>query len=203
MSHFLDPRRQPWGPWILSVVAGAGCLTHPVHLRSGAIAASPPPSAVPEQSCRIPAQAPILAALSLDIARRFHLAKSSAVGITHAAFTAGRLHGIDPMLVLAVAAVESKFKSRAVNRVTGAQGLMQVVPHWHQDKILRVGGDPSMLLIEPNITVGTAILAEYLDAEDGNLENALGRYLGTTGGVTYSKRVHVEMRHLAKVSTAI
>jgi soluble lytic murein transglycosylase-like protein len=153
--------------------------------------------------CRIPttALAPALEALSKDIARRFHLAESAALGITHAAFTAGRLRGIDPVLVLAVAAVESKFKSRAVNSVTGATGLMQVVPQWHQDKIVKLGGDPALLLIEPNIAVGTAILADYLKAEDGDLEHALGRYLGSADGGHYKKRVQVEMQHLANVAS--
>lgn len=194
--------------WVASLALGAGLLAHPATLTSGAVATvqanAQAGAAVPSFSCRIPVQAlaPSIKALSRDIARRFHLAESAAIGITHAAFTAGRLRGVDPMLVLAVAAVESKFKSRAVNPLTGATGLMQVVPQWHQDKIVRVGGDPSMLLIEPNITVGTAILADYLDAEDGDLENALSRYLGTSGGVRYSQRVHVEMRHLTRVVAA-
>jgi soluble lytic murein transglycosylase-like protein len=148
------------------------------------------------------ALSPAIGALAQDIARRFHVAHSAAVGITHAAFSAGRMHGVDPVLVLAVAAVESKFKSRAVNPVTGATGLMQVVPQWHQDKIVRVGGDPALLLIRPNITVGTAILAEYLNAEDGNLENALSRYLGSGSGVRYAERVHAELVHLTRVAAS-
>jgi len=151
--------------------------------------------------CRLPAQAlaPVMQALSKDIARRFHVAESSAAGITHAAFTAGRVRGVDPVLVLAVAAVASQFKSRAVNPVNGATGLMQVMPQWHQDTVVKRGGDPAMLLIQPNINVGAAILADYLDAEDGNLELALARYLGTAGGVHYTKRVQSEMQHLTRV----
>jgi soluble lytic murein transglycosylase-like protein len=207
---------------MVSGLLGLALLAHSATLSSGGLMAAARPSAaqssaaqpgaapsnatsqLPVESpalCHIPAQAlaPAVQALSKDIARRFHLAESAAAGITHAAFTAGRRRGIDPVLVLAVAAVESKFKSRAVNPVTGATGLMQVMPQWHQDKIEKLGGDPAMLLIEPNITVGTAILAEYLEAEDGNLEQALGRYLGRAGGEHYKKRVQVEMQHLANV----
>jgi soluble lytic murein transglycosylase-like protein len=206
--------------WTVSGVLGLALLGYAATLYSGGLAAPivtapssvAPPAAAPTDAtsplpvespaaCRIPAQAlaPAVQAVSKDIARRFHLAESAAAGITHAAFTAGRRRGIDPVLVLAVAAVESKFKSSAVNPVTGATGLMQVMPQWHQDKIKKLGGDPAMLLIEPNITVGTAILAEYLEAEDGNLEQALGRYLGSAGGDHYKKRVRVEMQHLANV----
>lgn len=195
--------RQCW-PWILSILLGAALLARPASLPSGFIATLQAAEA-PVLSCRIPVQelAPAIKALSKDIARRFHVAESAAAGIAHAAFTAGRLHGVDPMLVLAVAAVESRFKSHAVNPLTGAQGLMQVVPQWHQDKIVNVGGDPALLLIEPNIAVGTAILADYLDAEDGDLDGALARYLGTSGGIRYSQKVHLEMRHLTRVVAAI
>jgi soluble lytic murein transglycosylase-like protein len=188
---------------------GVGLLAQPASLPSGLVvqpAVQPVMAAVaaPAPSCPMPMQAlsPAIGALAKDIARRFHVAHSAAVGITHAAFSAGRMHGVDPVLVLAVAAVESKFKSRAVNPVTGATGLMQVVPQWHQDEIGRVGGDPALLLIRPNITVGTAILAEYLDAEDGNLENALSRYLGSGGGVRYTARVHAELAHLTRIAAS-
>ena len=196
-----DIARRAWR-WSSSILVGVGLLAHPATLPSGLVSSLRATTELPVLSCRIPVQtlAPAIKALSQDIARRFHLAESAAAGITHAAFTAARVRGVDPLLVLAVAAVESKFKSRAVNPVTGAQGLMQVVPQWHQDKIVTVGGDPSMLLIAPNIAVGTAILADYLDAEDGNLENALGRYLGTAGGLSYSQKVQREMQHLTKVA---
>jgi len=190
--------------WLLSILAGVGLLAHPAGLRSGDVATLPVMAAAPARSCPMPMQSlsPTVVALAKDIARRFHLAQSAAMGITHAAFSAGQMHGVDPVLVLAVAAVESKFKSRIVNPVTGATGLMQVVPQWHQDKIVRVGGDPALLLIRPNITVGTAILAEYLNAEDGNLENALSRYLGSGGGVRYAERVHAELEHLTRVAAS-
>jgi soluble lytic murein transglycosylase-like protein len=206
MSHVLGTRKLDHRLiWVLSILLGVGLLLRTSDLPSGFVSisrASPPLLAM---TCQIPAQAiaPEIKALSKYIARRFHVAESAAVGITHAAFAAARLRGIDPKLVLAVAAVESKFKTRAVNPVTGAKGLMQVMPKWHQDEIHNVGGEQSLLLIAPNIDVGAAILAEYLDAEDGNLENALGRYLGTAGGVSYVKSVHVEMAHLTRVVKAI
>lgn len=138
-------------------------------------------------------------ALARDIARRFHVGRSAAVSITNAAFNAAQNRGIDPTLVLAVAAVESKFKPGAVNSATGATGLMQVVPKWHQDKVMDAGGESSLLLIAPNIDVGAAILAEYVDADAGNVSSALGRYLGTAGANRYVNQVQREMEHLAKV----
>ncbi len=142
--------------------------------------------------------APEIRALSRDIARHFHVAESAAASITRAAYTAAQAHGLDPKLVLAVTAVESKFKPHAVNPVTGAAGLMQVLPKWHQDKITDVGGEPSLFLIAPNINVGAAILAEYLNA-DGDMESALGHYSGSSGTDRYVKLVRTEMAHLTKV----
>jgi soluble lytic murein transglycosylase-like protein len=191
--------------WMLVVLVGMVLLLRTSDLQSE-FDSRPRSAPVPlmELMCQIPAKviAPEIKALSRDIARRFHLAESAAASITHAAFTAASVRGIDPTLVLAVAAVESKFKPRAVNQTTGAKGLMQVLPKWHQDKVLGVGGEPSLLLIAPNINVGAAILAEYLDAEDGNVEDALGHYLGTAGAEHYLKLVRREMAHLTRVLNA-
>ncbi len=147
--------------------------------------------------------APEIRALSRDIARHFHVGENAAASITRAAYNAAQAHGIDPMLVLAVAAVESKFKPHAVNPETGAAGLMQVMPRWHQDKIMDVGGEPSLFLIAPNINVGAAILAEYIDAGNGDIENALGHYAGGVSADRYVKMVRLEMTHFAKVLQAL
>ncbi|GAC1306135.1 MAG: hypothetical protein NVSMB10_10600 [Steroidobacteraceae bacterium] len=155
-------------------------------------------------TCRIPNEPVALRikALSNDIARRFHVAEATAMSITHAAFSAAGNRGIDPTLVLAVAAVESRFKSEAVNRVTGAKGLMQVVAQWHPVEVRGAGGEPSMLLIAPNIDVGAAILAQYLHAADGNVEHALDHYLGKAGAQHYLQGVRRERAHLSSILTA-
>lgn len=143
--------------------------------------------------------APEVAALTHDIGRRFHVTQGAAHSIAAAALSAAHLRGIDPALLLAVAAVESKFRPGAVNPATGATGLMQVVPKWHQDKIQRNGGESSLMLIAPNINVGAAILAEYVAAEDGNIVDALGHYLGTAGADRYINHVRLEMAHFGRV----
>jgi soluble lytic murein transglycosylase-like protein len=194
--------------WIVSVLLGACLLLRPSDLQPelSPLARNESPLALSPLlalTCRIPqAVAPEIKALSRDIGRRFHLAQSAAMSITTAAFSAAQVRGIDPTLVLAVAAVESKFKPQAVNASTGAKGLMQVVPKWHQDKVRGVGGEPSLLLIAPNINVGAAILAEYVVAGEGNITDALGHYLGTAGADHYINSVRSEMAHLTKVLKA-
>ena len=206
MSPVIDPTRaQRRLAWALSVLIGVSMCLRTSELQSEFIVLSHPEPARPiALTCGIPAtdSAPGVKALSRDIARRFHLAEGAAASITRAAFSAGQARGIDPTLVLAIAAVESKFKPGAVNPATGAKGLMQIMPRWHQDKILGIGGESSLLLIAPNIAVGAAIMAEYLDAEDGDIHDALGHYLGTTGAERYVRRVDVEMAHLTRVMKA-
>ena len=206
MSPVIDrTRAQRRLAWALSVVIGVSMCLRTSELQTEFIMPShPEPARSIGLTCRILAtdMAPGVKALSRDIARRFHLAEGAAVGITRAAFTAAQARGIDPTLVLAIAAVESKFKPGAVNPATGAKGLMQIMPRWHQDKIHRIGGESSLMLIAPNISVGAAIMAEYLDAEDGDIKDALGHYLGTAGAERYVTRVNVEMAHLTRVLKA-
>lgn len=187
--------------WALSLAVG-GCLllrASELPLEPMSLSRPAPPQAMVAPPALNKVIVSPVTALARDIARRFHLGRSAAVSITNAAFNAAQDRGIDPTLVLAVAAVESKFKPGAVNPATGATGLMQVVPKWHQDKVMDVGGESSLLLIAPNIEVGAAILAEYVDADAGNISSALGRYLGTAGANRYVNQVQREMEHLAKV----
>jgi soluble lytic murein transglycosylase-like protein len=206
MSTVIDPTRaQRRLAWAFCVLIGVSMCLRTSELQTELTMPShPQPARSVAQMCTITAAdlAPGIKALSRDIARRFHLAEGAAVGITRAAFTAAQARGIDPTLVLAIAAVESKFKPGAVNPATGAKGLMQIMPRWHHDKILDVGGEPSLMLIAPNIAVGAAIMAEYLDAEDGDIQDALGHYLGTAGAERYVRRVNVEMAHLTRVMKA-
>ena len=96
-----------------------------------------------------------------------------------------RRAGLDPQLVLAVIDVESQFRKYAVS-AAGARGLMQVMPFW-----VKQIGLPSQDLFEwrTNVRYGCTILRFYLDRENGNLVNALGRYNGSLGKPDYPARV--------------
>jgi soluble lytic murein transglycosylase-like protein len=149
------------------------------------------------------APAPEVAALSRDIARRFKVSETEASTITRQAFAAAREHGVEPMLVLAVVAVESGYQSDAVNPASGAMGLMQVLAKWHPEKIQRIGGESQLLSITPNLDVGTAILAEYLRRERGDVDGALRRYSGSLTAQYYSERVLQQQLHFSKVVEAL
>jgi len=93
--------------------------------------------------------------------------------------------GLDPHLVLALIEVESKFRKYAVSRA-GARGLMQVMPFW----VKEIGApDHNLFAQRVNLRYGCTILRYYLDRENGNLANALGRYNGSLGKPDYPNRV--------------
>jgi soluble lytic murein transglycosylase-like protein len=93
--------------------------------------------------------------------------------------------GLDPHLVLALIEVESRFRKYAVSSA-GARGLMQVMPFW----VKEIGTpEHNLFTHRVNLRYGCTILRHYLDRENGNLANALGRYNGSLGKPDYSNRV--------------
>ncbi len=93
--------------------------------------------------------------------------------------------GLDAHLVLALIEVESRFRKYAVSPA-GARGFMQVMPFW----VKEIGApDHNLFTQRINLRYGCTILRHYLDRENGNMANALGRYNGTLGKPDYSNRV--------------
>ncbi|MDX1508085.1 MAG: lytic transglycosylase domain-containing protein [Woeseiaceae bacterium] len=96
-----------------------------------------------------------------------------------------RRANLEPELVLAVIDVESNFDRYAVS-VAGALGLMQIMPFWI-DEIGRP--QDNLLHIDTNLRYGCTILRFYLDKENGDLRDALGRYNGSLGQRKYPNKV--------------
>ncbi|MBI4194905.1 MAG: transglycosylase SLT domain-containing protein [Betaproteobacteria bacterium] len=118
------------------------------------------------------------------------------VGIAHAA---GHQIGLDPLLIIAVMAVESRFNPIAES-VAGAKGLMQVIPKYHGDKLKGFGGERAVFDPETNILVGAQILKEYL-GRTGNLGMALQMYAGALDDEhdAYTTKVMSEKLRLQQV----
>lgn len=94
---------------------------------------------------------------------------------------------VPPALALAVISVESGFRSR-IESGKGDQGLMQVNPRWHSDRIARYRYDENVDLYDPrlNIMVGCDYLNYILGETDGDLVHSLMWY---NGGANYAQRV--------------
>jgi len=119
------------------------------------------------------------------------------------AYVAGSATGVDPLLILAVMAVESRFNPFAESDF-GAKGLMQVVPRFHLDKLAAHGGEEAVLDPRTNIHVGARILREYV-RRTGSLEEGLQLYAGAGDDPTqgYAQKVIAEKRRMADVVARI
>ncbi len=110
------------------------------------------------------------------IAKRYRVAHAAAAGFVATAYRAGGEWKVDPLLILAVMAVESRYNPVAESNM-GAKGLMQVMPKFHADKLAEHGGESALLDPHINIQVGAQILREYL-RRFGETETALQMYAG-------------------------
>lgn len=88
-----------------------------------------------------------------------------------------RRHGLDPALVLAVAAVESAFQPKAVSP-KGAQGLMQLMPGTAAELGVQDAFDPA-----DNLDGGSRYLAALLAQYGGDVSKALAAYNAGAGAV--------------------
>jgi soluble lytic murein transglycosylase-like protein len=138
-------------------------------------------------------------ALAEFIAKRWRIAETAATSFVSIAYRAGERHSVDPVLILAVVAIESRFNPVAES-VVGAKGLMQIIPKYHLDKLLDHGGEEALLDPEVNIQVGAQILREYY-RRLGDQEAALQRYAGAFDEPTsrYAAKVFEERMRLEPV----
>jgi soluble lytic murein transglycosylase-like protein len=94
--------------------------------------------------------------------------------------------GLDRQMVLGLIQVESNFRKYAISEA-GARGLMQVMPFW--TTLIGDGKVRRLFEMRTNLRYGCVILRHYLDAEEGELFRALGRYNGSVGQPAYPEAV--------------
>lgn len=136
--------------------------------------------------------------LTRHIDRTWKTGRPPARRIVQAAFSQGRRHGVSPTLILAIVAKESSFRP-AVRNGYGAQGLMQVVPRFHPEK-MRGLHRRALFAPEVNIQVGTQVLAQYLQRHDGRLDAALRTYSGNA--MAYAHKVRAAWTNFESVRLA-
>jgi hypothetical protein len=134
--------------------------------------------------------------LASYLARRYRIATDATVDLVSEAYAVGRGVGLDPLLILAVISVESRFNPIAESD-KGAKGLMQVIPKWHYEKLAEHGGEDAVLDPRTNMLVGTQILKEYI-LRAGNLEAGLQMYNGASDDPAqgYAQKVIAERQRL-------
>ena len=138
---------------------------------------------------------PEIDALAASLAKRYRVSIDATRGLVATAYREGHRIGLDPLLIIAVIAVESRFNPIAESDM-GAQGLMQVIPRFHKEHI-ETGGTDSVLDPHANIRLGARVLKDYI--KSGGTEVAgLQRYNGSSGDGSnaYAARVLGEKQRL-------
>lgn len=178
---------------LFSVVAGC-VLGMSMLVSTAAVAPQRPGRAVAAESHR-PARAAEIERLAAYIAKTWSMPLPTARRVVAAAFAQARTHQLSPTLILAIVAQESSFRPKARSH-RGAQGLMQVIPRHHPEKVKGLRGN-ALLRPETNIEVGARVLAEYIERSNGRLDPALKRYSGNARA--YPRKVRVVWADLERV----
>jgi soluble lytic murein transglycosylase-like protein len=136
------------------------------------------------------------------LSKRYRVAGDAANMLVSTAYSTAHDIKLDPLLILAVMAIESGLNPFAESPV-GAKGLMQVMAKVHHDKFEEVGGAQAALNPVANIRVGAQILKDYV-TRAGSVEAGLKTYVGAGAFETdsgYGSRVLAEYHRLKKVPT--
>jgi soluble lytic murein transglycosylase-like protein len=138
-------------------------------------------------------------ALAAYLSDKYRAAREATEQAVAEAHSAGKVMDVDPLLILAVMAVESRFDPAARSGY-GAKGLMQVVPRFHLNKLAEHGGEPALLDPRVNVLVGTQILKDYV-RRSGSLRAGLQRYAGWEDDPEhrYARKVLAEKQRLRVV----
>lgn len=135
------------------------------------------------------------------LSKKYSVAPEPVSLLVAEAYETGARVKLDPTLILAVMAIESRFNPFAQSAV-GAQGLMQVMTRVHTDKYENVGGKLAAFDPVTNLRVGVKVLQECI-ARAGSVEGGLRYYVGAAnlpddGG--YAAKVLAEHSRLRQVA---
>lgn len=136
-----------------------------------------------------------------NVTRRYRVAPDAIRPIFSAAQSAGRSLHLDPLLIIAVIGIESRFNPFSES-VMGAQGLMQVIPRFHQEKIPEGSGDAPLLNPVTNVLVGARVLKESISRNGGVIEG-LQQFAGASDDPDqrYANKVLAEKQRLEQAAS--
>jgi len=133
--------------------------------------------------------------LASIVARRYRVSEVATREFVRAAYLEAARLKLDPLLVVAVIAIESRFNPVAQSE-SGAMGLMQIIPRFHAEKFDDVA---HVTVLDPraNIRAGARILKEYI-ARGGTEPAGLQLYNGAASDPesAYATRVLSERQWL-------
>lgn len=135
------------------------------------------------------------------LSKRYRVASDATNMLVSTAYATAKEIKLDPLLILSVMAIESRFNPFAESPV-GAQGLMQVMSKVHRDKFDDLGGVKAALNPAANIRVGSLILKDYV-TRGGSVEAGLKLYVGAGAFESdsgYGAKVLAEYQRLKEVA---
>lgn len=159
------------------------------------------PSAIDRVTAAQPGDLPKQQAnVTFWLSRKYRVAPEPLSVLVAEAFAVGEKAKLDPTLILAVMAVESRFNPFAQSPV-GAQGLMQVLTRVHTDKYNDFGGQLAAFDPVSNLRVGARVLQDAVKRA-GSVEGGLRLYVGavTTDGSWYINKVMAEHLRIQSVA---
>jgi hypothetical protein len=143
---------------------------------------------------------PAMRAALENVSQRYRVSADALQPVFEAALSAGSKRQLDPLLIIAVISVESRFNPFSQSPM-GAQGLMQISPRYHQDKVPDAAPERPFLDPVTNVNIGAHILQEAIRRQGGLIEG-----LQYYGGVlddddkTYANKVLAEKFRLEQAS---
>ncbi|MCX7692766.1 MAG: lytic transglycosylase domain-containing protein [Tepidimonas taiwanensis] len=133
------------------------------------------------------------------LARKYRVASEPIGALVAEAYQLGPQLRLDPALILAVMAIESRFNPFAASP-WGAHGLMQVHTRVHADKFEALGGTLAVFDPLSNLRVGATILQDAV-RRAGSIPGGLRLYVGAVAsdGADYIVKVLSEYERLKRV----
>jgi hypothetical protein len=137
------------------------------------------------------------------VSKRYRVSTDALQPIFATAQEAGRELRMDPLLIIAVIGVESGFNPLSQS-VVGAQGLMQVMPRFHKDKLPSDAGELPFFDPLTNVQVGAKVLKESI-RRNGGIEPGLQQFGGAINDPArrYATKVLAEMQRLEQAGQRV
>ena len=133
------------------------------------------------------------------VQRRYKVSPEALIPVFEVAQMIGTERRIDPLLILSIIAIESRFNPFAESAM-GAKGLMQVIPRFHTDKLPAGANERSLLDPVINVQVGVKVLEEAIRRK-GGLVAGLQQYAGSSDPEgAYATKVLAEKERLEQAA---
>ena len=122
-----------------------------------------------EEGPATPGLTPAMKAALDYVVQRYRVSADALLPVFETVQSVARERRLDPLLLIAVISVESRFNPFSQSPM-GAQGLMQIIPRYHLDKVENTDAEQPFLDPIINVQVGARILHEAIQRQGGVME---------------------------------